>query len=491
MAGKVIVAFDLGTTGNRVMAFTREGTVAAKFYYEFPQIFPQAGWVEHDPQAILQTALQAWQEVVAVVGINNIESIGITNQRETSILWDKNTGQPVYNAIVWQDRRTEKMCRQLSAHQDLIKQKTGLFLDPYFSATKIAWLIEQIPGVKEKINSGEIIFGTPDTWLLWNLTGGKVHATDPSNASRTMLFDINQLCFDQELLKIFAIPAAILPEVKDSDAIFGLLDKKFSGREIPITGILGDQQAALLAQCGWDQDLAKVTYGTGIFAMANTLKELCRSERLVTTVAWKIGGEVNYALEGSVFVGGAALQWLRDGLKIIDQASDSEQIAVSLKNNEGIYFVPALQGLGAPYWDPQARGMIIGLTRKTTRANIARAALEAMAYQVREVVDEMQQSRKQPLTVLRVDGGAAANNFLLQFQADIARIAIERTTMNETTALGAAGVSGLSAKFWSKEEFNKIVSQDRVFKPQLEEKLAAEYYLKWQEAVRRSLHWAR
>lgn len=491
MKDKVIVAFDLGTTGNRVMAFTRDGTVAAKSYYEFPQIFPQAGWVEHDPKTILKTALQAWQDVVAVVGINNIESIGITNQRETSILWDKNTGEPVYNAIVWQDRRTEKMCRQLSAQQDLIKQKTGLFLDPYFSATKIAWLIGQIPGVKEKINSGEIIFGTPDTWLLWNLTGGKVHATDPSNASRTLLFDINQMRFDQELLKIFAIPAAILPEVKDSDAIFGLLDKKFSGREIPITGILGDQQAALLAQCGWDQDLAKVTYGTGIFAMANTLGELCRSERLVSTVAWKIGGVVNYALEGSIFIGGAALQWLRDGLKIIDQASDSEQMAVSLKDNEGIYFVPALQGLGAPYWDPQARGMIIGLTRKTTRANIARAALEAMAFQVREVVDEMQRSRQQKMAVLRVDGGAAANNFLLQFQADIARIAIERTLMNETTALGAAGVSGITAKFWSGEEFKKIASKDRVFKPQLEEKIASGYYLKWQEAVQRSLHWAR
>jgi glycerol kinase len=490
MKAKVILAFDLGTTGNRVMAFTRDGAVAARSYYEFPQIFPQAGWVEHDPQAILKTTLQALHDVAAVVGPENIESIGITNQRETSILWDRNTGQPVYNAIVWQDRRTEKMCQQLSTHRDLIKQKTGLFLDPYFSATKIVWMMDQVPGLKEKINNGKIIFGTPDTWLLWNLTGGKVHATDPSNASRTLLFDINQCRFDRELLRIFNVPAEILPEVKDSDAVFGSLDTKFMGREIPITGILGDQQAALLAQCGWDKDLAKVTYGTGIFAMANTLNELCRSERLVTTVAWKIGGEVNYALEGSIFIGGAALQWLRDGLKIIEKASDSEQLAAALKDNEGIYFVPALQGLGAPYWDPQARGMIIGLTRKTTRANIARAALEAMAFQVREVVAEMQQTIKQKLAVLRVDGGAAANNFLLQFQADIARITIERTTMNETTALGAAGVSGLSAKFWSKEEFKKIVIKDRLFTPQLNEKIAAGYYLKWQEAVRRSLHWA-
>ncbi len=490
MKPKVIVAFDLGTTGNRVMAFNRDGTVAARSYYEFPQIFPQAGWVEHEPQAILKTSLQAFQDVAAIVGPENIECIGITNQRETSILWDKNSGQPVHNAIVWQDRRTGKMCRQLAVHQELIKQKTGLFLDPYFSATKISWLINQVPGVKEKIDRGEIIFGTPDTWLLWNLTGGKAHATDPSNASRTLLFDINQMHFDQELLKIFDIPAAILPEVRDSDAIFGLLDKKFVGREIPITGILGDQQAALLAQCGWDKDLAKVTYGTGIFAMANTLKELCRSERLVTTVAWKIGGEVNYALEGSIFIGGAALQWLRDGLQIIDQASDSESMANALESNEGVYFVPALQGLGAPYWDPQARGLIIGLTRKTTTANIARAALEAMAYQVREVVDEMQVTMKQKLAVARVDGGAAANNFLMQFQADIARIAIERTTMNETTALGAAGVSGFRAKFWSKEEFKKIITKDRIFQPQLDEKISADYYDKWRQAVQRSLRWA-
>ena len=489
MKPKVIVAFDLGTTGNRVMAFTREGQVAARSYYEFPQIFPQAGWVEHDPLAILETALQALGDVTGVVGPENIESIGITNQRETTILWDRDTGQPVYNAIVWQDRRTEKMCRELASYRDLVKQKTGLFIDPYFSATKISWLIAQVPGLKERIKAGKILFGTPDTWLLWNLTGGKVHATDPSNASRTLLFDINQCCFDQELLRIFNIPSGILPEVKDSDAVFGLADKKFIGREIPITGILGDQQAALLAQCGWDKGQAKVTYGTGIFAMANTLQELCRSERLVTTVAWKIGGEVNYALEGSIFIGGAALQWLRDGLKIIDRASDSEQLAAALKDNEGIYFVPALQGLGAPYWDPQARGMIIGLTRKTTRANIVRAALEAMAFQVREVAVEMQQARQQKLAVLRVDGGAAANNFLLQFQADIARIAIERTTMNEITALGAAGVSGLSAKFWSKEEFKKIVTKDKLFTPQLDETVAANYYARWQQAVQRSLHW--
>lgn len=490
MKPKVILAFDLGTTGNRVMAFTRDGGVAARAYYEFPQIFPQAGWVEHDPQAILTTALQALSDVAAIVGPENIESIGITNQRETSILWDRSTGQPVYNAIVWQDRRTEKMCQDLAAHKDLVKQKTGLFLDPYFSATKIAWMMDHVPGLKEKIKHGEIIFGTPDTWLLWNLTGGRAHATDPSNASRTLLFDINQMRFDEELLRVFDVPPAILPEVKDSDAVFGSLDKKFIGREIPITGILGDQQAALLAQCGWDNNLAKVTYGTGIFAMANTLGELSRSARLVSTVAWKIGGEVNYALEGSIFIGGAALQWLRDGLKIIEKAGDSEQLATALKDNEGIYFVPALQGLGAPYWDPQARGMIIGLTRKTTTANIARAALEAMAFQVREVVDEMRQVIRQKVALLRVDGGAAANNFLLQFQADIARTAIERTTMNETTALGAAGVSGLSAKFWTKDEFKKIVTKDRVFTPHMDEKIAAGYYRKWQEAVKRSLRWA-
>lgn len=489
MKPKVILAFDLGTTGNRVMAFSREGAVVARAYYEFPQIFPRAGWVEHDPLAILETSLKALQDVVAVVSAENIEAIGITNQRETSILWDKKTGQPVYNAIVWQDRRTDKIFQQLSGQHALITQKTGLFLDPYFSATKITWMMDRIPGLPERIKEGDIIFGTPDTWLLWNLTGGRIHATDPSNASRTLLYNIKELCFDQELLDIFGIPSSILPEVKDSDAVFGFLDKKFVGREIPIAGILGDQQAALMAQCGWDKDLAKVTYGTGIFAMVNSLGELCRSEHLVTTIAWKIAGEVNYALEGSIFMGGSSLQWLRDGLEIIEKSGDSEQLAAALESNEGVYFVPAMQGLGAPYWDPQARGVIIGLTRKTTRANIARAALEAMAYQVREVVDEMQLTMKQKLAVLRVDGGAAANNFLLQFQADIVRIPLERTTMNETTALGAAGVSGFSTKFWSKEEFKKIIRKDRSFEPQLDEKLAASYYAGWKEAVRRSLHW--
>lgn len=489
MNTKVVLAIDLGTTGNRVIAFSREGKIVAKAYYEFPQIYPQPGWVEHNPLAILSTTLKALRDVAKVVGVNNISSVGITNQRETTILWDKSTGKQVYNAIVWQCRRTENICKDLKHGHKVIKEKTGLFLDPYFSATKIKWIIENVPGVRKKIFQGKIIFGTPETWVLWNLTGGKVHATESSNASRTMLFNIKALKFDRELLKIFDIPDAILPEVKNSDSTFGVLNKNILGKEIPIVGMLGDQQAALFTQCGGEKGTIKATYGTGIFVMTNILKRPIFSDKLLTTVAWKIGEEVNYAIEGSLFMGGATIQWLRDNLKLLKSAGDSERMADSLKDNEDVYFVPALQGLGAPYWDAQARGLLIGLTRKTTVKNIVRAALESLAYQTRDVVEQMEKNLQFKFKVLRVDGGAAVNNFLMQFQSDILSLPIERLATTESTALGAAGISAIATGFWTKEEFKKMKKIAKIFKPQMPKKNADSYYAKWQEAVRRSLRW--
>ncbi|VAX34373.1 Glycerol kinase, partial [hydrothermal vent metagenome] len=382
---KVVLAIDLGTTGNRVIAFSEDGTIVAKSYYEFPQIFPQPGWVEHNPFDILNTTKKALKDVISSVGIDSVVSIGITNQRETTILWDRKTGKPVYNAIVWQCRRTKEICDRLAEHSHIIREKTGLPLDPYFSATKIKWIIENIEGVREQIDKGNILFGTVDSWILWNLTGGKVHATEPGNASRTLCYNIHTLDYDDELLEIFNLPGSIFPEVKESGGHFGNTDRALTGREIPITGILGDQQASLFAQGGWEEKVVKNTYGTGLFLMTSTGKDLPGSGRLLNTIAWRIDGEVNYAMEGSIFVGGSCIQWLRDGLKIIKASADTESMAESLGSNEGVYFVPALTGLGAPYWDPTARGMIIGITRGTGREHFARAALEAIAYQTRDV----------------------------------------------------------------------------------------------------------
>ncbi|HDK35498.1 MAG TPA: glycerol kinase, partial [Bacteroidetes bacterium] len=385
----VILAIDLGTTGNRVIAFSENGTVVSKSYYEFPQIFPQPGWVEHDPFDIWNTVKRALTDVAAAVGPENIAAIGITNQRETTILWDKSTGKPVYNAIVWQCRRTASQCDRLREHAGFIKQRTGLFLDPYFSATKIKWILDHVEGARQKAENGQIIFGTVDTWVLWNLTGGAAHATEPSNASRTLCFNIHTLRFDDDLLRIFDIPETLLPEVKESGADFGHTAKKLLGREIPITGILGDQQAAFFAHGGWQEGVIKNTYGTGLFVVTSTGDQIPNSGKLVNTIAWSIDGKVTYALEGSVFIGGAAIQWLRDGLKIIQSAGESEPLAVSLPDNEGVYFVPALAGLGAPDWDPSARGTFLGITRGTGPAHFARAALEAIAYQSKDVIEEM------------------------------------------------------------------------------------------------------
>ncbi len=487
---KVVLALDLGTTGNRVIAFSKSGEVIAKSYYEFPQIYPRPGWVEHDPFDILNTTIEALKDVLSSVGADNVVSIGITNQRETVVLWDKRTGKPVYNAIVWQCRRTREICDRLSSHSTLIKTKTGLPLDPYFSATKIQWIIENVSGIKSRIDKGDILFGTVDSWILWNLTGGRVHATEPSNASRTLCYNIHTLTFDDELLDLFGIPRGLLPEVRESGEHFGNTDKTITGREIPVTAILGDQQAALFAQGGWERGVVKNTYGTGLFLMTSTGTKIAESGNLINTIAWQVGGEANYAVEGSVFIGGSCIQWLREGLQIIKSSADSEKLAESLESNEGVYFVPALVGLGAPYWDPSARGMIIGITRGTRREHFARAALEAIAYQTRDVIEEMEGTAGIKFKNLRVDGGAAENDFLMQFQADILNTTIERPHLIETTAFGAAGLSGIISGFWDRNKFSEARKIERIFTPNWKDDKRSLHYSRWKNAVSRSMNWA-
>jgi glycerol kinase len=487
---KVILAIDLGTTGNRVIAFAKDGTIVARSYYEFPQIFPRPGWVEHDPLVIWDTTKRALKDVLKKVGAANVAAIGIANQRETTILWDRTSGKPVYNAIVWQCRRTKDICGKYAAHAGMVRRKTGLFIDPYFSATKIRWIMDNVKGVKECVKKGDILFGTVDSWVLWNLTGGRVHATEPSNAARTLIYNIHTLRYDDELLKLFGVPSGILPEVKASGADFGMTDAALTGKEIPITGILGDQQASLFAQGGWEKNIIKNTYGTGLFLMAPTDKALSDPGRLVSTIAWQIGSQVRYAVEGSVFVGGSCIQWLRDGLKIIKASPETEGMARSLPSNEGVYFVPALAGLGAPYWDAQARGTIIGITRGTRREHLARAALEAIAYQVKDVLSVMEDITARKFRTLRVDGGAAKNDFLMQFQSDILNISVERPVSVETTAFGAAGIAGLTAGFWTLSEFFERRELDRTFRPAMKKKVRDEYYGRWKAAVERALRWA-
>jgi glycerol kinase len=487
---KVILAIDLGTTGNRVIAFSKTGRILASVYYQFPQIFPRPAWVEHNPQDIWSTTLKALKEVSSKVGAENIVGIGITNQRETSILWNKKSGLPLYNAIVWQCRRTTEMCKKYKIHAKLIKDKTGLFLDPYFSATKIKWMIDNVPLIKSQIKTGNVMFGTVDSWILWNLTGGQVHATDPSNASRTMLFNIKTGEYDNELLDLFDIPEGILPTVKDSAGLFGYTKKSLLNAEIPIMGILGDQQASLFAHGGLESDTIKNTYGTGLFLVASTKAKIPKSEKLINTIAWRCFGKTEYAIEGSVFVGGAAIQWLRDGLRIIKNASESEDLARPLRSNEGVYFVPALVGLGAPHWDPDARGLIIGITRSTTPANIALAALESLAYQTRDVVEAIKESLPdQHYKTLKVDGGASKNNILMQFQADILNMSVERPAITDSTAFGIAGIAGIAADFWTQKEFLKARTIEQHFLPTMADPERDEKYSKWKDAVSRSLNW--
>jgi glycerol kinase len=483
---KYILALDSGTTGNRAILFDKEHRIKAQAYQEFTQYYPSPGWVEHDPQEILKSVLKVLRSVINSVPADSINAIGITNQRETIVLWDKLTGKPVYNAIVWQCRRTTGICRHLKKErmEDYIHKRTGLFLDPYFSASKIQWILENVPGVFKKAKQGKILAGTIDTWLLWNLSEGRVHATDVSNASRTMLLNLNSLRWDEKLARIFRVPLHILPEIKPTSSIYGSTRKEVSIRRIPICSLVGDQQSALFAQGCIKPGLVKNTYGTGLFLMMNTGQRRHFSKNLLTTVAWQLGKEVNFAIEGSVFIGGAAVQWLRDGLKVIRAAKETEKLAKSITSNEGVYFVPALVGLGAPYWNPEARGLITGITRGTTEAHLARAALEAICYQTRDVAECIRGELKIKLKSIRADGGACANNFLMQFQADILGCDVERPKVIETTALGAAGMAGLATGFWKNpEDFISRRKIDRIFKPRMNRKLRESYYHGWKKAV--------
>lgn len=495
MNTKLIMSLDQGTTSSRAVLFNHKGAPVEIAQQDFTQIFPQPGWVEHSPIEIWESQIYTAKEVLKKADVLKAEvaAIGITNQRETTLVWDKITGEPIYNAIVWQDRRTASFCDELrqSGKAELVKEKTGLIIDAYFSATKLKWILDNVEGARAKANNNELCFGTVDTWLVWKLTNGEKFITDVSNASRTMLFNIHSLDWDQELLDIFNIPRSILPEVKESSQIYGETSEGLFNKKIPISGIAGDQQAALFGQLCTEKGMVKNTYGTGCFLLMNTGKEPVYSKNnLLTTVAWKINGEVNYALEGSVFVGGAAVQWLRDGLEIIDSADEIEALASSVEDNGGVYFVPALTGLGAPYWDSYARGAIIGITRGTTKAHIARATLEGIAYQVYDIVSAMEADANAKGTELRVDGGATGNNLLLQFQTDIFGFPVVRPNIQEITALGAAYLAGLAVGFWENiEELKTQWSIDKTFQPEMEIKKVEELLKQWHKAVSRSANW--
>lgn len=489
-----ILAIDQGTTSSRSIIFDREGSAVSISRRELTQIYPQSGWVEHDPQEIWRSQEVTILDVLGKAGINakDIDAVGITNQRETTIIWDRKTGIPIYNAIVWQDRRTSALCNEVRAlHGQLIRQKTGLEVDAYFSASKIKWLLDNVEGARERAEGGELVFGTVDSWLIWKLTRGKLHITDVSNASRTMVFDIHSLRWDDELLKIFEIPHAILPIVCSSSEAYGEIEMPGELLGIKIAGIAGDQQAALFGQLCHDVGSTKNTYGTGCFMLQNTgSKPIESKNRLLTTIGWQISGEVNYALEGSVFIGGAVIQWLRDSLEIIDASADVEELAASIADNEGVYFVPAFAGLGTPHWNQEARGLIIGLTRRTGKAHIARAAVESIAFQTADLLDAVQADSGTKLSELRVDGGATANNLLMQIQADILQIPVVRSKTVETTALGAAYLAGLAVGFWrSKQDLAEHWQADRQFEPGMSTADAAALRSKWRDAVLRSLNW--
>ena len=492
---KYIMALDQGTTSSRAIIFDKDGGIVSLVQREFPQIFPKEGWVEHNPMAIWSTQIAACTEALMQIGgsWDEISGIGITNQRETVVVWDRETGTPIYNAIVWQCRRTADYCESLKEKglSELIRNKTGLLLDPYFSASKVAWILDTVEGAREKAERGELCFGTIDTWLIWNLTDGRVHATDYSNASRTMLFNINTLEWDKELLEIFNIPSSILPEVKPSSCIFGHTDTKILGAEIPIGGVAGDQQAALFGQCCFNPGELKNTYGTGAFLLMNIgEKPKITDSGLITTIAWGLDGKVNYALEGSVFVCGAAIQWLRDGMRVIESATDSEYYAKKVPDSGGVLVVPAFQGLGAPYWDPYARGIIVGITRATTKYHIIRATVESMAYQTADVIRLMEDSTGIKIEGLAVDGGASANELLLSFQSDILGTSVKRPECIETTALGAAYLCGLATGVYKSTDEIKINRRiAKTFEPTKDETWRIEKMDIWSKAVSRSLGW--
>jgi glycerol kinase len=492
---KYILALDQGTTSSRAILFDKAGSMVASAQKEFKQYYPKDAWVEHDPMEIWGTQSGVLREVIekASVSLSEIAGIGITNQRETTIIWDKKTGRPIYNAIVWQCRRTASICEELKERglEEYVIEKTGLIIDAYFSATKIKWILDNVEGSRERAKKGELLFGTVDTWLLWNLTKGKVHATDYSNASRTMLYDIKNLVWDEYLLKELDIPIEMMPEVKPSSYIFGYTNSESFGERVPISGIAGDQQAALFGHSCFEKGMAKNTYGTGCFVLMNTGEEMISSKNgLVTTIAWGIDNKVYYALEGSIFIAGAAVAWLRDGLRIIRSSEESETFANSVEDTNGVYLVPAFVGLGAPYWDMYARGTIVGITRDTSAEHIVRATLESIAYSTRDVLEAMQEDAGIELKTLRVDGGAVANNFLMQFQANILDVDVERPTLIEITALGAAYLAGLSTCFWKdKDEILENIQIDKCYKVQMAEEKRQELYKNWKRAVKRSLGW--
>lgn len=493
---KYVLSFDAGTTSSRAIIFNKKGEIINVAQKEFKQIYPKAGWVEHDPMEIWASQSGVAREVLEMSAIRpeQIAAIGITNQRETTIVWDKNTGRPVYNAIVWQCRRTASYCEKLKGEgwTEKIKDKTGLVVDAYFSGTKIAWILDNVEGAREKAERGELLFGTVDTWLVWNLTRGKVHVTDYSNASRTMLYNIKELKWDDEILERLNIPKSMLPEVRNSSEVYGHTDTgTYGGAQIPIAGIAGDQQAALFGQNCFEPGMVKNTYGTGCFVLMNTGEEMIQSKNgLLTTIAWGIDGKVHYALEGSVFIAGAAIQWLRDELRLVYDSPQSEYYANKIEDTDGLVVVPAFTGLGAPYWDMYARGGIFGITRGTKREHLVRATLESLAYQSKDVIDAMQEDAGLPLAYLRVDGGASANNFLMQFQADMLNTQVHRPKTLETTALGAAYLAGLAVGYWKDlEEISEEFAIDKEFLPEMSEEKRAKNYKYWKKAVERSMDW--
>lgn len=489
-----VLSIDQGTTSSRAILFDQHGEVRGVVQKEFRQLYPKPGWVEHDPQEIWEVTRWTVDRLFESTGVrrDQVAGIGITNQRETTVVWEKSTGNPVYHAIVWQSRQSADICEDLKRRglEKVIRDKTGLVVDAYFSGTKVKWILDHVEGAREKAERGELLFGTIDTWLLWKLTGGKVHVTDYSNASRTLMFNIHTLDWDDELLEILDVPRAMLPEVRPSSEIYGHTDEgAFGGVRVPIAGIAGDQQAALFGQACFTPGMAKNTYGTGCFLLMHTGDRAVQSHHgLLTTVAWGIEGRVEYALEGSIFVAGAAIQWLRDGLEILRTAGESEDRARRLKSNDGVYFVPAFVGLGAPYWDMEARGALFGLTRGTTRDHLARAALESLAYQTRDVVTAMEQDAGIRLQQLNVDGGASLNDFLMQFQSDLLNVTVKRPVVSETTALGAAYLAGLAVGYWAdRRTIQENWAVDAEYHPQMAEEERESLYRGWQDAVSRTL----
>ena len=490
---KYILALDQGTSSSRAIVFDQHGQTKAVAQKEVTQIFPKPGWVEHNPMEIWSSQASVIAEAITSIDINGLDiaGIGITNQRETTIVWDAETGEPVYNAIVWQDRRTSEYCDMLKSKglTDMIRSKTGLIIDAYFSATKIRWILENVPYAREKAEQGKLRFGTVDTWLIWMLTRGEVHVTDVSNASRTMVYNIHDLCWDKDLLELFGIPESMMPQVKSSSEVYGYTKTTLFAHEVPIAGIAGDQQAALFGQMCTEPGSVKNTYGTGCFLLMNSgEKPITSSNNLLTTIAWKIGDKVNYALEGSIFVAGSVVQWLRDGLGIIKSSSEVEELAASVEDNGGVYFVPALTGLGAPYWDQYAKGCLYGISRGTTAAHIARAALEGIAFQTMDIVNAMQKDAGISLAELKVDGGASRNNLLMQFQADILGTSVIRPQVTETTALGAAYLAGLAVGYW--ESIDHIKSQwavDTAFTPSAPKDEVEALKAGWADAIGRTL----